>query len=235
LIKVLRRYSPNAAVGVGLVLALSSIVVKAHSRWLSDCSALIMIVTVGSSLGRIRQEVCSYEPTLRSLRSLCDWAGVRFGFRNSIFRRLYLLMLPSLLLSIFFVVAAMIFAASHTLLRSVSDAFQLLSIVGVVVFLMRDRSIRSTIDKIESVAYSGRIPFSPPKVAKFILLLVPKHHRENLIGDLEEEYATILLPEFGVRKARTWYWWQVTLSVGPLLWAQFKRAAAFAWLWKRVQ
>jgi hypothetical protein len=44
----------------------------------------------------------------------------------------------------------------------------------------------------------------PPRSAKFILLLIPKRHREHLIGDLEEEYSTILVPEYGPRKARLW-------------------------------
>jgi hypothetical protein len=216
------------------MITLYGAVVKGHRYWLGDFGALIILATMGSSVGRIRQEVRSYAPMLRRLRSLCDWTGVRFGFRNLIFRGLSPFMLSSLLLSAAFLVAAMAFPAIHAPLRLVSAAFQILFTVGMVVFLMRDRSIRSTINKIESVAYSGR-PTSPPKAAKFILLLVPKRHRENLIGDLEEEYATILLPEFGVRKARTWYWWQVTLSVGPFLWVQIKRVAAAAWLWKRVR
>ena len=229
------RYSPEASTVLGLALVFSSVILKPHSRWLSDGGTLIILATVGSSLGRIRREVCSYEPMLQKLRVLCDWTGVHFGFRNWILRRLYLFMLPSLILSFAFLAAAMSLTDRHTLLRSVSDAFEILYTVGMGVFLMRDRSIRGTLNEIESVAYSGRPATSPPKAAKFILLLVPRRHRENLIGDLEEEYTTILLPEYGVRKARTWYWWQVTISIGPLLWAQIKRAAVAAWLWKRVR
>src|SRR5262249_12728136 len=64
-----------------------------------------------------------------------------------------------------------------------------------------------------------------PCTATFLLLLIPKKDRENLVGDLEEEFLTILLPRYGARRARIWYWEQVILSLGPILWVQFKRLA----------
>src|SRR5437763_1135374 len=36
---------------------------------------------------------------------------------------------------------------------------------------------------------------SPPRPARFALLLIPKRNREHLIGDLDEEYRTVVLPE----------------------------------------
>lgn len=62
-----------------------------------------------------------------------------------------------------------------------------------------------------------------PAAAKFLLLLIPKKNREGLLGDLEEEYHTIVLPEYGLWAARRWYWWQVCISIGPLIWAKVKR------------
>jgi len=87
---------------------------------------------------------------------------------------------------------------------------------------------------------SGRKPPAnlsncPPRCARFLLLLVPKRNREYLLGDLEEEYLTIVLPEYGDRLARLWYWWQVAISIAPLLWTQIKRTAGFVLLWKRVR
>jgi hypothetical protein len=82
--------------------------------------------------------------------------------------------------------------------------------------------------------HPGNVATSPPAVAKFILLLIPERHREPLIGDLEEQYITTLLPEYGAKKARIWYWWQVVTSIGPLLWAPIERAIAIAFLWKRL-
>ena len=54
---------------------------------------------------------------------------------------------------------------------------------------------------------------APPEVAKFLLLLIPKKNREGLLGDLEEEYRTILLPEYGVRLARFHYWWHTVIAL----------------------
>lgn len=57
-------------------------------------------------------------------------------------------------------------------------------------------------------------PDGPPRGAKFLLLLVPKNHREVALGDLEEEYRTVLLPEYGAHWARFYYWWHALISLG---------------------
>jgi hypothetical protein len=77
------------------------------------------------------------------------------------------------------------------------------------------------------VLYSG-----PPRSAHFLLLLIPKRNREHLIGDLEEEFRTIVLPKYGERAA--WFWYQVAISFSPLLWARLKQLAGFVILWKKV-
>lgn len=80
---------------------------------------------------------------------------------------------------------------------------------------------------------SNHLNFTPPpRTAKFLLLMVPKRDREYLIGDLEEEFQTILLPEYGLRAARLWYWWQVLSSITPLYWGQLKRFAALEFIAK---
>jgi hypothetical protein len=60
------------------------------------------------------------------------------------------------------------------------------------------------------------------------LLLIPKKNREYVIGDLEEEFHTILVPEYGYRIARCWYWAQVLAAFVPMLWDQLKRASGLA-------
>lgn len=72
----------------------------------------------------------------------------------------------------------------------------------------------------------------PPKTARFLLLLVPIKSREHLFGDLEEEYRTVLVPEFGVRVANRWYWEQVLASILPLLFQQMCRLAGVLFLWR---
>ncbi len=53
-----------------------------------------------------------------------------------------------------------------------------------------------------------------PREAEMLLhLFLPRSMREYAIGDLEEEFRTIVLPKFGPRFARRWYWLQVARSV----------------------
>jgi hypothetical protein len=76
---------------------------------------------------------------------------------------------------------------------------------------------------------------APPKGAQFVLLLAPKEMRENLVGDLEEEFRTILLPQYGAPWARLWYRWQVAAALVPLIWAQARRVAGAMLLLKWIR
>lgn len=54
----------------------------------------------------------------------------------------------------------------------------------------------------------------PPKRAEMLLHFgLAKRDRECMIGDLEEEYRTVILPKYGARVAVRWYWWQAVRSV----------------------
>jgi hypothetical protein len=143
-------------------------------------------------------------------------------------------MFTTLFLAIMFQIADLILRTKHLLFISLTAIFQVLCVLGNLILLTRQSKVKNILRKLESLD-PAKIATSPPRAAKFMLLLVPKRHREHLIGDLEEEYITILLPEYGARKAQCWYWWQVAISVGPLLRAQIKRGVAIAWLWKRVR
>lgn len=75
---------------------------------------------------------------------------------------------------------------------------------------------------------------SPPRVAQFALLLIPKRNREHLIGDMEEEYRTIALPQYGRFWARFWYWEQTVIAVGHFLVPIIKRILGVAMIWKLI-
>jgi len=73
-----------------------------------------------------------------------------------------------------------------------------------------------------------------PKLAAFILLLVPSADREHLRGDLDEEFE-IKQRQQGRRAARKYYWEQVIGSVAPLLLEWIKDLAEFALLWRGIK
>ena len=65
-----------------------------------------------------------------------------------------------------------------------------------------------------SVTQHVESEINPPKQAEMLLhFALPKCDRECMIGDLEEEYRTIILPKYGARVAARWYWWQAVRSV----------------------
>jgi hypothetical protein len=74
----------------------------------------------------------------------------------------------------------------------------------------------------------------PPRLAHFALLLVPKRNREHLIGDLEEEFRTVVLPRHGCFLARCWYFEQVALAIGSYLWPMIKKILGLSILHKLI-
>lgn len=53
---------------------------------------------------------------------------------------------------------------------------------------------------------------APPRLAQFILLLIPLSQRDQLMGDLEEEYRTVVLPKYP-KLAKLYYWWHALTEV----------------------
>jgi hypothetical protein len=72
----------------------------------------------------------------------------------------------------------------------------------------------------------------PQMAEQLAILFLPKHLRESLLGDLEEEFQTIILPKFGVRFASRWYWLQVLRSVYPIVGVALLKLGLIAWLGK---
>jgi hypothetical protein len=73
-----------------------------------------------------------------------------------------------------------------------------------------------------------------PRFAQFALLLIPKCSREHLIGDLEEEFQTIVLPEYGSFWARCWYFEQVAIAIGCYVWPTIKKILGLSVLYKLI-
>jgi hypothetical protein len=70
----------------------------------------------------------------------------------------------------------------------------------------------------ESKSFKPLFPASrPPAGAQYLLLLLPRKYREGLLGDLEEEYRTVVLPRHGRIMAQLYYWVQVVELFVPIL------------------
>jgi hypothetical protein len=82
-----------------------------------------------------------------------------------------------------------------------------------------------------STPLSG-VAHKPPRFPKFLLLLVPRRNREHLLGDLEEEYSTLVVPEYGRRLADVWYWWHSLISLGWFIYDRLKYVTGFVLLWR---
>ena len=65
-----------------------------------------------------------------------------------------------------------------------------------------------------------------PVLANTLLSLFARgKDREALIGDLEEEYLTYILPTHGPRYAKFWYWWHTLASIFAILVERLKGLA----------
>lgn len=62
-----------------------------------------------------------------------------------------------------------------------------------------------------------------PQRAELILrFALPKEQREYLIGDLDEEFRSEMVPKFGYRVAARWYWVQVLKAVAGAFGARLR-------------
>jgi hypothetical protein len=223
-------YLPALAVSLSM-LSLGALI--SHLRWLVDWGTLISLINCAVFVMPAIQKFGG--PTVAErLQRMCTNAGLSFEPPKPM-NWLVPSAAGTLFLAITFQVAAIILARRHSFLHSLSDAFAVALIVVMGVCLSRALKLNRVVGKLERVYHIGNLNTSPPKAARLAVLLIPKRHREHLIGDLDEEYWTVLLPEYGPTCARIWYWWQVAVSLGPFLWVQLQRAAIIAWLSRQLR
>jgi hypothetical protein len=75
---------------------------------------------------------------------------------------------------------------------------------------------------------------NPPRSAQFALLLIPKRNREHLVGDLEEEFSIIVLPQYGRFLAGCWYFEQVALAIACYAWPTMKKILGLSFILKLI-
>jgi hypothetical protein len=70
--------------------------------------------------------------------------------------------------------------------------------------------------------------------AQFILLLIPKRNREQVIGDLEEEFRTIVLPQYGSFLATCWYFEQVAIAITCYAWPTIRKVLGLSFILRLI-
>ena len=67
---------------------------------------------------------------------------------------------------------------------------------------------------------------SPPRLATWLLeRSLAARDRDTVVGDLCEEFATVVVPNRGVLRARCWYRAQVARSLPPLVYRSWQRTS----------
>lgn len=83
---------------------------------------------------------------------------------------------------------------------------------------------------------SSPAPAPPESGERLLCYLLPVHRRNEILGDLAEDYRTNFLPKYGPREARRMYWAHfirsVAATVPPWLWAAI--LGVLGWLWSKL-
>lgn len=79
------------------------------------------------------------------------------------------------------------------------------------------------------------MPQTPSGGEWLLAWFMEKASRDDVLGDLEEEYLTDRLPALGRRSATVWYWGGIAKSVWPFLRAWLRRAFTLALLIRVVR
>ena len=229
------RYYRYAGTGVGVLSLALVLFSKSPSKRLYDFCSLLLLVCGFFILWSIRDIVRTVQGHLPVIQELCVSAGFPLPNTN-LLNRIFPFVVTAFLLSTSSQLAATILRTRHfSLLHAVADLFGILFFAGVIGIVARFTRLAADLRKLRAANNSGSSIISPPKDAKFVLLMIPKRHREHMIGDLEEEYSSIVLPQYGVRYAQCWYWWHVAESFLPFLWAHVRRVMMAVWLWKHLR
>lgn len=78
--------------------------------------------------------------------------------------------------------------------------------------------------------HGHNVAVQPPMWGERLLyLFLPKDQREYMPGDLAEEFRTLILPKYGTRYVRVWYWKQVFSSLWPILSRRIIKCAGLVW------
>ncbi len=75
-----------------------------------------------------------------------------------------------------------------------------------------------------------------PRLAEFLLYcFLSKKERDVFIRDLEKDFSSVILPKFGLRRARFWYWSQVFSSIALPLTRHVVKLLSLSWVLDRAR
>jgi hypothetical protein len=90
-------------------------------------------------------------------------------------------------------------------------------------FKLFTRMEDSLLKQLKEFCKQGDAHDIPLRPIEAVLRFIPERSREHLIGDLEEEYRTIILPQRGQKLAQCWYLYQVINIIRAYSCQRFRR------------
>jgi len=111
--------------------------------------------------------------------------------------------------------------------------FLFFAVVVAVLWPLADAAISALLRRRKIGEFHARLDFRV--LGGIIFFLVPKRSRVHIVGDLEEEYRTVIIPSQGRYRAWCWWWRQVFGVAGPYFWKRlrFLLAVEFVRGWRR--
>lgn len=218
---------------IGSAVTAVGMLERAHWHWLCVAGSIANLLGLGIQFAPTYSFVSrEFVPTYGRLERLCAAYGVPCGIRTQRTTWVFRCSVGFLFLTICLFTLGLVLRQWYGSLELIGLGCEI-ALLGVLAFglkLLSSTQNEADVLLDQLAGRSLRQPLGPPNAARFLLLLIPIRHREHLIGDLEEEYIAVVLPKYGLKKARAWYWWQVLLSLVPILWSEVKRVAGFVLL-----
>lgn len=121
--------------------------------------------------------------------------------------------------------------AQHILRTLTENAIKAIEVIRDGKLAVDERMAKSGFKGISEKAVNSE----PPKSAEFLAyLFLPKSDREVLLGDLTEEYRSVVA-KFGQRRAQFYFYKQVVWSIWPLARKAFIKWGLFGWVMELIR
>ena len=75
----------------------------------------------------------------------------------------------------------------------------------------QEHSVSLSLELFES-SQADQLSSPPMSADRLLLFIIPRDRSEFILGDLEEIFTSVVVPKYGIRYARVWYWGQVVVE-----------------------